>query len=115
MQKGQSSRDIAIGSGSAGYREVAAAATVTGNDRVIIVDCSATFTLTLCPPSEFPADTFLYIKGAGTGGAVTVSTPVGGLLATPKFTVDDLTAATDYKLLLNVAGVEWMEIAEVTT
>lgn len=115
MQKGQSSRDIAIGSGSVGYRHVAAASTVTGNDRVIVVDCSQTFTLTMCPPSEFPADTFLYIKGTGTGGAVTVSTPVGGLLATAKFTVDDLTAATDYKLLLNVAGVEWMEIAEVTT
>jgi hypothetical protein len=115
MQKGQSARDIAIGSGAVGYRSVAAAATVTPKDRVILVDCSATFTLTLCSPSEFPADTFLYIKGVGTGGAVTVSTPVGGLLATPKFTVDDLTAATDYKLLLNVAGIEWMEIAEVTT
>lgn len=107
-------RNEAVGAESLKQRVVSAAATLTPEDRVVLVDCSATFTLTLCPVSECPG-ALVYIKGFGTGGAVTVATPTGGMLATPKFTVDDLTAATDYKLMLNVAGVEWVELAEVTT
>lgn len=107
-------RNEAVGSQSRGVRLIAATATLTPEDRVVLVDCSKTFTLTLCPVAE-AAGALVYIKGVGTGGAVTVATPVGGMLATPKFTVDDLTAATDYKLMLNVHGVEWVELAEVTT
>lgn len=107
-------RNEAVGAESLKQRVVSAAATLTPEDRVVLVDCSATFTLTLCPVSECPG-ALIYIKGFGTGGAVTIATPTGGMLATPKFTVDDLTAATDYKLILNVHGVDYMELAEVTT
>lgn len=115
MDKGYTGRDIAVGAGAVGYRKISTTQTLLPSDRVVIVDCSATFTVTLPHVTEFPADTFLYIKGEGTGGAVTVATPAGGMLATPKFTVDDLTAATDYKLMVNVGGVEWVEVAEQTT
>jgi hypothetical protein len=107
-------RNEAVGAESLKQRVVSATATLTPEDRVVLVDCSKTFTLTLCPVSECPG-ALIYIKGFGSGGAVTVATPTGGMLATPKFTVDDLTAATDYKLILNVHGVEYVELAEVTT
>ena len=107
-------RNEAVGAQSLARRVVSAATTLTPEDRVVLVDCSQTFLLTLCPVSECPG-ALLYIKGFGTGGAVTVATPTGGMLATPKFTVDDLTAATDYTLMLNVAGVVWVELAAVTT
>lgn len=114
MEQNQTGRNLAVGAGSTGYRKIAATTTLTPDDRVVLVDCSATFTVTL-PRVSTCAGALIYIKGYGTGGAVTVATPVGGMLATPKFTVDDLTAATDYKLMLNVAGVEWVELAEQTT
>jgi len=115
MDKGLTGRDIAVGAQSVGYRSIAETTTLSPNDRVVLVDCSATFTVTLPSLTETPAGAMIYIKGFGTGGAVTVATPTGGMLATPKFTVDDLTAATDYKLMLNVNNVEWLELAEQTT
>ena len=117
MQKGQSARDIAIGAGSGkGITEVAAAYTVLPTDRVIRCSGTGTYTVTLCAPSEFPAneDLLIVVITEGTG-EVTVSTPSGGLFATPIFTVDGLTAAGDYKWLRNVHGIEWMEVKEVTT
>lgn len=118
MDKGLTGRDIAVGAQSVGYRSLAETTTLSPTDRVVLVDCSATFTVTLPSLTETPAGALIYIKGfksSGDNGAVTVATPTGGMLATPKFTVDDLTAATDYKLMLNVNNVEWLELAEQTT
>lgn len=116
-QRGQSGRDMAIGVGTnSGITEVAAAYTVLPSDRVIRCSGTGTYTVTLCPPSVFPANEDLLIMVVTEGsGEVTVSTPTGGLFATPIFTVDGLTAAGDYKWLRNVHGLEWMEIKEVTT
>ena len=108
-------RDETTGAGSTSTRTlVTSTTTLTANDRLVYVDCSATFTLTLPPVASCPG-AVIYIKGVGTGGAVTVATPGDGALATPIFTQDDLTAATDYKMLMNVAGVDWLELSEVTT
>ena len=117
MQKGQSGRDIAIGAASASaITYVAEAYTVLPTDRVIVASGTGTYTITLCPPSEFPANEDLLITVVTEGtGEVTVSTPAGGLFATPIFAVDGLTAAGDYKWLRNLHGVEWMEVKEVTT
>jgi len=116
MQKGQSARDIAIGAASASaITYVSAAYTVLPTDRVILCTGTGTYTVTLCPPSEFPANEDLFINKTAGSGEVTVSTPTGGLRATPLFTVDGLTAIDDYKWLRNLHGVEWVEVKETTT
>lgn len=116
MQKGNSARNIAIGADSGkGITEVAAAYTVLPTDRFIRLTGTATYTVTLPSPADFPANQDLVIQKVGGSGEVTVSTPTGGSFATPIFTVDGLTAAGDYKWLRNVHGIEWMEVKEVTT
>jgi len=111
MDKGLTGRDIAVGAEATGYRSIAAATTLKPSDRVVLVDCSQTFTVTLPSLTEVPAGAMIYIKGFGTGGAVTVATPTGGMLGTPKFTVGNITGATHYKLMVNINNVEWMELA----
>ena len=116
MNKGQTGRDTAVGAESSkGITEVAAAYTVLPTDRVIFLTGTSVYTLTLCAPSEFPAGEILTIIKETTG-AVTVSTPSGGLFATASkhFTVDDLAAADDHKVLLNT-GFDWIELKEITT
>ena len=115
MHNSHTSRDIMTGAESAaGITSVSAAYTVLPTDRVINLTGGGTYTVTLCSPSEFPAGKHLHIHKAGGSGEVTVSTPTGGLFATPVFTVDGLTAAGDYKLLFNT-GFDWIEIKEQTT
>ena len=114
-QRGHSGRDIAIGVESAsGITQVSAAYTVLPSDRVINLTGSGTYTVTLCPPSVFPAGQILVIRKAGASGEVTVSTPSGGIFATALFTVDGLTGIDDYKILLNT-GFDWLELKELTT
>lgn len=114
MQKGQSGRDVAIGAASAAaITYVSAAYTVLPTDRIIVAG-AGTYTITLCPPSEFPANEDLLIIKKSTG-EVTVSTPAGSLFVAPIFTVDGLAAAEDYKWLRNLHGIEWMEVKELTT
>lgn len=116
MEKGKSGRNLTIGASSAfPITSVSAAYTVLPTDRIINLTGSSTYTVTLCHPSKFPANEFLLIRKAGASGEVTVSTPSGGIFATPLFTVDGLTAIDDYKLLVNLHGVEWVEVKELTT
>ena len=118
MQKGQTSRDIAIGSASAApITHVTAAYTVLPTDRVILLEGTGTYTVTLCPASEFPAGEDLLIRKVGGTGEVTVATPTGGtfVTATKFFTQDGLTAEDDFMWLHNIHGIEWGQVRETTT
>ena len=120
MKKGKAGRDVSIGAASgSGITEVTAAYTVLPTDRVLNCTGTGVYTITLCPPSVFPAGQSLFIYKKTTG-AVTVATPSGGLFASPStganpsFVQDDLAAGDDYKLLFNT-GTDWIELKELTT